>query len=123
MLELFSNVPDGFELAPGSHLTPIPIAEEAASLSAILLDEDYYAFLKTMARPLDGIPVLDEAGIIPFKARAWIDLSRRPADGEKFARRDVKKHRNDVARMVQLLSPYASCDLPATISVHMQAFV
>src|SRR3546814_14819664 len=27
MLELFSNVPDGFELAPGSHLTPIPIAD------------------------------------------------------------------------------------------------
>src|SRR3546814_20301140 len=41
MLELFSNVPDGFELAPGSHLTPIPIAEDAASLSAILLDADY----------------------------------------------------------------------------------
>lgn len=123
MLELFSNVPDGFELAPGSHLTPIPIAEEAASLSAILLDEDYYAFLKMMARPLDGIPVLDEAGIIPFKARAWIDLSRRQAEGEKVDSRDVKKHRNDVARMLQLLNAEASYELPDAIRADMQAFV
>lgn len=123
MLELFSNVPDGFELAPGSHLTPIPIAEEAASLSAILLDEAYYAFLKTMARPLDGIPVLDEAGIIPFKARAWIDLNRRQAEGEKVDSRDMKKHRNDVARMLQLLSAEASYELPDAIRADMQAFV
>src|SRR3546814_5256492 len=70
MLELFSNVPDGFELATGSHLTPITIAEEAASLSAILLDEDYYAFLKTMTGPLDGNTVLAEEGISSLKARA-----------------------------------------------------
>src|SRR3546814_4209762 len=76
-----------------------------------------------MARPLDGIPVLDEAGIIPFKARAWIDLSRRQAEGEKVDSRDVKKHRNDVARMLQLLSPEASYDLPDAIKADMQAFV
>lgn len=123
MLELFSNIPDGFDLSPGSHLTPIPIAEEAASLSAILLDEAYYALLKTMARPLGGIPVLDEAGIIPFKARAWIDLARRQADGEKVDSRDVKKHRNDVARLLQLLSPDARYDLPEPIRADMKAFV
>jgi hypothetical protein len=123
MLELFSNVLDSFELAPGSHLTPIPIAEEAASLSAILLNEDYYAFLKTMARPLDGIPVLDEAGIIPFKARAWIDLSRRQTEGDKVDSRDIKKHRNDVARILQLLSAEASYELPNPVRADMQAFV
>jgi hypothetical protein len=123
MLELFSNVLDSFELAPGSHLTPIPIAEEAASLSAILLNEDYYAFLKTMARPLDGIPVLDEAGIIPFKARAWIDLSRRQTEGDKVDSCDIKKHRNDVARILQLLSAEASYELPNPVRADMQAFV
>ncbi len=123
MLELFSNSPEGFELAPGSQLTPIPIAEEAASLSAILLDADYYTFLKTMGRSLDGVPVLDEAGLIPFKARAWVDLSRRRAEGEKVGEKDVKKHRNDVARLLQLLSAEATFDLPETIKGDMQAFV
>ena len=53
---------------------PLPIDEAAASLSAILLDEDYYAFLKSMVGTAAGIPVLNEAAIIPFKARAWLDL-------------------------------------------------
>ena len=44
MIELFSRTPEGLELAEGSHLTPLPIEEAAASLSAILLDENYYAF-------------------------------------------------------------------------------
>jgi hypothetical protein len=123
MLELFSNAPEGFELAPGSQLTPIPIAEEAASLSAILLDADYYAFLKTMGRSLGGVPVLDEAGLIPFKARAWVDLSRRRAEGEKVDDRDVKKHRNDVARLLQLLGAEATFDLPEKIKADMQAFI
>lgn len=68
MLELFSRSPEGIKLADDSHLTPLPIDEEAASLSAILLDSDYYAFLKGMVRVIDGIPVLDEAAVIPFKA-------------------------------------------------------
>ena len=123
MLELFSGAPEGIELASGSQLTPLPIGEQAASLSAILLDADYYAFLKTMVRIEDGIPILDEAGIIPFKARAWLDLTRRRAEGENIDERDIKKHRNDVARMLQLLAVEAAYDLPETVHADMAAFV
>src|SRR5882724_775014 len=45
MLELFCRSPDGMVLAAGSQLTPIPIEDETASLSAILLDDAYYAFI------------------------------------------------------------------------------
>jgi hypothetical protein len=72
---------------------------------------------------LDGIPVLDEAGIIPFKARAWIDLSRRQTEGDKVDSCDIKKHRNDVARILQLLSAEASYELPNPVRADMQAFV
>ncbi|MEQ1518652.1 MAG: hypothetical protein ABL931_19400, partial [Usitatibacteraceae bacterium] len=99
MLELFSRSPEGLELAADAHLTPLPIDEAAASLSAILLDENYYEFLKTMVREVDGLPVLDEAAIIPFKARAWIDLTRQQQSGAKVDAKDIKKHRNDVARL------------------------
>src|SRR5213076_1877560 len=53
MIELFSRTPEELNIAEGSALTPLPIDEEAASLSAILLDEDYYAFLKSMVRAVD----------------------------------------------------------------------
>ena len=42
-LELFSRVLDHLPVQEGVHLTPIPTDGEADSLSAILLDEDYYA--------------------------------------------------------------------------------
>jgi hypothetical protein len=43
-------------LAPGAHLTPIPIDEAVASLSAILMDEDYYDFVISGRRNVDGLP-------------------------------------------------------------------
>lgn len=45
MLELFSRIPDGLDFVPPGHLTPIPMDEQISSLSAILLDRDYYQFV------------------------------------------------------------------------------
>ena len=123
MLELFSRNPEGLVLAEGSAFTPLPIGDEAASLSAILLDEDYYAFLKAMVREVGGIPVLGEAAIIPFKARAWIDLGQRRDAGDRVDEKDVKKHRNDVARLLQLLPADARYDVPDKVRADMSVFV
>lgn len=123
MLELFSRAPEGLKLAEDSHLTPIPIDEAVASLSAILLDESYYAFLRLMVRDVGGIPVLDEAAIIPFKARAWLDLTRERDAGRRVEEKNIKKHRNDVARLLQLLSPDANIALPESVANDMRSFV
>ncbi|MDI1363517.1 MAG: hypothetical protein PSX79_01380, partial [bacterium] len=98
MIELFSRAPEGIDLAPGSQLTPLPIDEAAASLSAILLDSGYYDFLRENARMIDGLPVLGEAAVIPFKARAYLDLTARKAEGEAIDSQNIRKHRNDVFR-------------------------
>jgi hypothetical protein len=45
MLELFCRSPEGIQLDESSHLTPIPLDEAVASLSAILLDDGYYSFI------------------------------------------------------------------------------
>jgi hypothetical protein len=123
MLELFSRPPEGLELAPEAHLTRLPIDEAVASLSAILLDENYYSFLQAMVRNLEGIPTLDEAAIIPFKARAWLDLSRQRQEGTNIDEKNIRKHRNDVARMLQLLRPDARYELPEPIARDLRAFV
>ena len=122
ILELFSRTPEGMILADDSHLTPLPIDEEAASLSAILLDDEYYEFLKGMVRKLDGIPVLDEAAIIPFKARAWIDITARRDEGARVDDKDIKKHCNDIARLLQLLTANARYELPGLVRSDMIAF-
>ncbi len=123
MLELFSRAPEGLTLGGDAHLTPLPIDEAAASLSAILLNESYYDFLKSMVREASGMPVLDEAAIIPFKARAWLDLTRQRAEGSQVDEKNIRKHRNDVARLLQLLSQEARYALPAPVADDMRMFV
>jgi len=60
MRELFCRAPEGIRLAEGSHLTPIPIDEAVASLSAILLDDAYYEFILAGRREVDGLPWVGE---------------------------------------------------------------
>lgn len=105
MLELFCRAPEGIELAAGSHLTPIPIDEAVASLSAILLDDDYYAFIMGGRRETDGLPWVGEDRLIPLKAVAWLDLKARQEKGEAVDAKNIRKHANDVLRLAQLLAP------------------
>ena len=83
MLELFCRAPEGIKLAEGSHLTPIPVDEAVASLSAILLDDAYYEFILAGRREVDGLPWVGEDRLIPLKASAWLDLGERQAKGDR----------------------------------------
>jgi hypothetical protein len=105
MIELFCRAPGGMTLAAGSHLTPVPIDEAVASLSAILLDDDYYEFVLSGRRESDGLSWVGEDRLIPLKAVAWLDLKARLASGESVDARSVRKHAQDVLRLAQLLTP------------------
>ena len=76
MIELFSKRPEYLGNLM-TQLGPIHISEDVMSLSAILLDEEYYEFLKTGVKVIDDVSVLDLTHIILFKMKAWLDLSER----------------------------------------------
>ena len=123
MLELFSRVPDAVTLSFGSHLTPIPINEAISSLSAILLDDDYYRFIHEGKILINGLSVLSATHLIPLKARAWLDLKERRNMGADIDDKDIRKHRNDVIRLHQLLIPTERISLPQTIKGDMRSFL
>ena len=75
IIELFSRASAKVFHREGSHLTPIPITEEISSLSAILLNDDYYQFIHDGKMAIDGISIINPAHIIPLKAKAYLDLS------------------------------------------------
>ena len=56
MVELFARAPAGLQPAEGSQLTPIPLDEAVSSLSAILLDDTYYALIIAGRRELVACP-------------------------------------------------------------------
>ena len=123
MLELFCRAPSGIKLAEGSHLTPIPIDEAVASLSAILLDDAYYEFILAGRKEVDGLPWVGEDRLIPLKASAWLDLGERQAKGERVDTRDIRKHANDVLRLSQLLSPEVRIPVAARIAEDLIRFL
>jgi len=104
MIEIFTRKPDLFQTNIDSKFTPLHFGNDISSLSAILLDEDYYYLLKSNKIVIGGISVAGTASLILLKAKAFIDLSKRKEEGDPIDSKDIKKHRNDVLRLSQLLS-------------------
>jgi hypothetical protein len=123
MLELFARKPDTLILAEGAHLTPIPIDEEISSLSAILMDDAYYAFLYSGKRIIEDIPIVGSEHLIPLKARAWLDLKRRKEAGEAIDSKSITKHKNDVFRLYRVIDPTSRMVIPKEVRVDMAAFL
>ncbi len=104
MIELFSRTP-GYHLDVDVGIVPIHINDDTSSLSAILLNDDFYDFMLDGRKVVAGVSVLSESHIIPFKMYAWLDLKRRREAGEHVNERDYKKHKNDVFRLLQIVNP------------------
>lgn len=103
MIELFSRKP-GYHLESKEGIIPIYIDDDISSLSAILLNDDFYEFMKSGRRVVDGIGVLGAEHLIPFKMYAWINLLERKRLGEHVNEKDLKKHKYDVFRLLQIVT-------------------
>ncbi|MCY4608122.1 MAG: hypothetical protein OXD40_05950 [bacterium] len=123
MIELFSRRPGNLHLPEGTILTRIPVDQDIVSLSAILLDDDYFGAMQAARRQIDGVTIIDETLLIPFKARAVLDLIVRSQEGVGVDRKDIRKHRNDVFRLAQLLPQDARIALPEPVRRDLRAFV
>src|SRR5665213_1334632 len=66
-VELFSRTPDTIDLEEGAHLTPIPVDDDLSSLSAILLDDDYYQYIIKHGVEEDGLHRANTEALICLK--------------------------------------------------------
>ena len=123
MIELFSRQPGGFVLPDERSITRVPVDERILSLSAILLDDAYYNALQNYRIVKEEISLLNEDMLIPFKAKAFLNLTQRKSDGEDVRSEDIKKHRNDVFRLAQLLRPDHHVNLTEPIMYDLCKFL
>lgn len=123
MIELFSRNPVNIQLTEDAILTPLQIDEQISSLSAILLDEQYYKLLKNGRKIVGGVPVLAVDCLIPFKAKAWLDLKNRKQLGEQIDSKNIKKHKNDIFRLAQLLKESDNKILSKEIANDLSSFI
>ncbi|MCD8307075.1 MAG: hypothetical protein LUD51_02445 [Clostridia bacterium] len=106
IIELFTRKEDFLIVDDDDTFVPIKtdVDEEIASLSAILLDDDYHQFLRSGKVIINGVSYLDAPHLVAFKARAYLDLMRRKSEGMQVNTDDIKKHKNDIFRLTQMIA-------------------
>ncbi len=122
-IELFSRKPTTMSIPEGCALTPIPTGDDLSSLSAILLNDEYYRWIVAGVEEINGVRITGVAHLVPLKMKAWLDLSERKTAGEGVDRRKIKKHLNDVFRLFTILSMTPLADVPSIVRDDVLAFI
>ena len=103
MIELLSRHPDILGEPRGFIIEPLSVDVDTSSLSAIIMDDDFYHFTINRSRLTGGIRHADRAALIALKARAYLNLLREKAEGKHINSRDIKKHRSDILKIVVIM--------------------
>jgi len=122
-IELFSRIPDLLDLNEGTHLTPIPVDTEISSLSAILMDDDYYNFTIEHSQLDNGIHLANTEALIGLKAKAFLDYKTRKENGEKIDEKQLRKHKMDIFRLLLLLTPEDNFTISENVKLDIANFV
>lgn len=121
-IELFSRIPDLVELNEPIHLTPIPVDDDLSSLSAILLNDDYYYYMIKNSTLKNGIHYANTEALICLKAKAFLEITERIANGSKEDTKQIRKHKTDVFRLAVMLTESDVFKLPENIKTNLQYF-
>lgn len=121
-IELFSRVPDGLAHEEAARMTKIPVEEQAASLSAIILDDEYYAFLLAGVDHTQEISHIGADRLVPLKAHAWLNKKALLDSGVHVDRRDINKHFRDVIFLAVGLTE-GMTQLPARLADDLRLFL
>ena len=121
-IELFSRMP-GYHLEVPNGIIPIHIDDQISSLSAILLDDEYYTFMLQGRVQENGLTILRPEYLIPFKMYAWLDFARKKVNSEHVNEKDFRKHKLDVFRLLQILPGNIRMSVSDGIRQHIDAFL
>ena len=114
-LELCSRNHESFDLAEGQKAIPISTQLGKHSLSALLLNADYYGLIQANHDVQDGLWVANATALIPLKAHAWLNLTKSKAEGEVIDSKKIDKHSADVFRLAATLPGQPGPELSKTI--------
>ncbi|MBQ9436047.1 MAG: hypothetical protein IJU33_07980 [Bacteroidales bacterium] len=103
MIELLSRHPDILGEPKGFTIDPLPVDGVVPSLSAIIMDDDYYQFTINHSKLTASIRHADSAALIALKSRAYLNLMSDKAAGRQVNSHDIKKHRSDVLKNVVIM--------------------
>lgn len=115
MIELLSRHPDVLGEPHGLVIEPLPIDENISSLSAIIMDDDFYYFTIANSTLTDGIRHASPVALIALKAKAYLNLLSDKAQGLHVNTRNIKKHRSDVMKNMVIVEDNSVSAPPSVV--------
>lgn len=103
-IELLSRHPDILGEPSGFVIEPIPAGDELSSLSAIIMDDDYYHFTIRNSFVDGGLRIAHPVALMALKARAYLNLLAEKEEGKHVNTKHIKKHRSDVLKLIATTS-------------------
>ena len=121
-VELFSRNIGLLNFPEDAHITPIPIDDDLSSLSAILMDDDYYHFTIEHSRLENGIHIANIESLVCLKCKAFLEMTERKSAGESVDSKNIAKHKKDVFRLAGMLAPSEKYRVPNTLQKDVENF-
>ena len=122
MIELLSRHPDALGEPHGLVIEPLLIDGNISSLSAIIMDDDFYNFTIANSTLTDGIRHASPVALIALKAKAYLNLLSDKARGLHVNTRNIKKHRSDVMKSMVIVEN-SNVSAPSSIVQCIREFV
>jgi hypothetical protein len=123
-IELLSRFPGILGEPTGFYLTPIPVGDDIPSLSAILLDEEYYDQTIENSIIEDDVRIANPLSLLCLKVKAFLNLTEEKKTNPNVRSGDIKKHRDDVFRLLAMrIDPFTPIELSATIKSELATFI
>jgi len=122
-IELLTGLPD-VKVPPDVVVVHLSPEDEAYSLSAILMNSDYYSLVQSQhCISAEGLPTVMPDVLILLKVKAHLNLLAEKAAGRFVSEHDLTKHRNDVFHMAYLLRGEYNGTLQPSVKEDLEAFL
>lgn len=121
-IELFSRQVGLVDFPDDAHITPIPVDEDLSSLSAILMNDDYYTYTVAHSTLEDGVHIANIESLICLKCKAFLEMIERKNDGDTIDSRHIVKHKKDVFRLAAMLAPANRFTVPQLLLNDVRSF-
>ena len=115
-IELFAVNDHALVLDEGQRIIPIDPEEGLYSLSAIMLDNEYFEMIKNNIDNSNRVPCTNTLATIMLKISAFYDLKSRSDD-------KWKKHRRDILKLVLLLTGEEYLELKGRMVEDVELFM
>lgn len=121
-IELLSRHSELLQAPSGFHIEPLPVGEDVSSLSAIMMDDDYYELTVKDSFMDNGLRFASPKALICLKVKAYLNLLAEKEAGWQVNTKDIKKHRNDVLKLIAVTPIGEPSAIPPTIHENILAY-